>query len=56
MARPTAEGIGEIKHEPELARAYIEHLLAAVGPGALQGLRVVVDCANGAATPVAGRC
>jgi phosphoglucosamine mutase len=52
-ARPTAEGVGEIVHEPELARAYIEHLLAAVGPRALQGLRVVVDCANGAATPVA---
>jgi phosphoglucosamine mutase len=52
-SRPTAEGVGEIKHEPELASAYIEHLLAAVGPRVLQGLRIVVDCANGAATPVA---
>jgi phosphoglucosamine mutase len=52
-ARPTAEGVGEILAEPELKSAYVEHLLSAVGPRALQGLRIVVDCAHGAATPVA---
>jgi phosphoglucosamine mutase len=51
--RATAEGVGQIVSEPELKTAYIEHLLGAVGPRALQGLRVVVDCAHGAASFVA---
>jgi phosphoglucosamine mutase len=52
-ARPTGARVGDIKVEPELAQAYIEHLLAAVPPRALAGLRLVVDCAHGAASPVA---
>ena len=52
--RPTAEGVGELLVEPELARAYIEHLLGAVAPRALEGLRVVLDCAHGAGSTVGG--
>jgi phosphoglucosamine mutase len=52
--RPTAEDIGELHVEPELARAYIEHLLGAVAPRALEGLRIVLDCAHGAGSTVGG--
>lgn len=51
--RPTGERVGEIKAEHELAQAYVEHLLASLPPRALSGMKVVVDCANGAASPVA---
>ena len=39
--------------DPELLREYVEWLAASASAGALRGLRVVVDCANGASTPVA---
>ena len=51
--RPTGSDLGEIHVEPELAQGYVEHLLASVEPRALQGMKVVVDCAHGAATTVA---
>ncbi len=51
--RPTGERIGEIHSEPELAQGYVEHLLGCLPPRALASLRIVVDCAHGAATPVA---
>jgi phosphoglucosamine mutase len=39
--------------DPELLREYVEWLASSVPAGALKGLRVLVDCANGASTPVA---
>lgn len=51
--RPTGVGVGEIRVEHELAQAYVEHLLASLPPRALSGLKVVVDCAHGAASKVA---
>jgi len=51
---PAGAGVGEIESEPELVDAYLDHLLRAVD---VQGarLRVVCDCANGAASPIAPR-
>ncbi|AOZ72257.1 phosphoglucosamine mutase [Boudabousia tangfeifanii] len=47
---PIADGVGEIETDPATAdRAYIEHLVAACGTP-LKGLRIAVDCANGAAS------
>jgi phosphoglucosamine mutase len=40
---------------PELLDTYVKWLAASVGCERLRGLRVLVDCANGAATPVAHR-
>jgi len=40
-------------HDAESARAYVDHLVATLGDGALAGMSIVVDCANGAASPVA---
>ena len=51
--RPTGAGIGEIRVEHELAQEYVHYLLASLPPNALRGLKVVVDCAHGAASRVA---
>jgi phosphoglucosamine mutase len=50
--RPTGAAIGRVRDLPEAGRRYVEHLLAAT-PRSLAGLRVVVDCAHGAASAVA---
>ncbi len=50
--RPTGVEIGRVRQEEGLLEAYIDHLCATV-PEGLSGLRVVVDCANGAASRVA---
>ncbi|MGA8112178.1 MAG: phosphoglucosamine mutase, partial [Actinocatenispora sp.] len=50
--RPTGAGIGRVRSGTDGAARYLDHLLAGV-PHPLTGLRVVVDCANGAASAVA---
>ena len=40
-------------HDEEAASVYVDHLVTPVGEGVLAGMRIVVDCANGAASPVA---
>jgi phosphoglucosamine mutase len=49
--RPVGAAIGRVRPESALER-YLDHLVAAA-PARLDGLRVVVDCANGAASTVA---
>jgi len=51
--RPTGHGVGRITSEPATADLYREHLLSAIDGRTLGGLRVVVDCANGAASAFA---
>jgi len=48
FARPTGAGVGRVYDIADALDRYITHLLKAV-PNRLDGLRVVVDCANGAA-------
>jgi phosphoglucosamine mutase len=50
--RPTGAAIGRVRDLGDAANRYRDHLLA-VTPVALSGLRVVVDCAHGAASTVA---
>jgi phosphoglucosamine mutase len=50
--RPTGARIGRVRDVPEAAGRYVDHLLLAT-PQALDGVRVVVDCAHGAASEVA---
>jgi len=52
--RPTGAAVGRVSDAPELVDAYRDHVLAAVGHS-LAGLRVVVDCAQGAASALAPR-
>jgi phosphoglucosamine mutase len=47
--RPTGAAVGRVREVSDSATRYIEHLLRAT-PTRLDGLRVVVDCANGAAS------
>ncbi|MGL5858918.1 MAG: phosphoglucosamine mutase [Angustibacter sp.] len=49
--RPTGAGVGRVRMDPLAAEDYLAHLLAAL-PHRLDGLRVVVDCAHGAASMV----
>ena len=50
--RPTGRGVGRVIEDKDAANRYIEYLLSAVTQK-LDGLKVVVDCANGAASFVA---
>ncbi|SFJ80975.1 phosphoglucosamine mutase [Cellulomonas sp. KH9] len=50
--RPTGAAVGRIRIDAGLAgREYVDHLVTTVGTR-LEGLRIVVDCANGAASEV----
>jgi len=51
-SRPTGAGVGRVYDDPAAVQRYTEHLLGTL-PCPLDGLRVVVDCANGAASAVA---
>jgi phosphoglucosamine mutase len=50
--RPTGAAIGRVHDLVDGADHYVQHLVAAT-PNPLDGVRVVVDCANGAACEVA---
>ena len=50
--RPTGRAVGRITYDEGAAASYIEHLLSTVKTP-LTGLKIVVDCANGAASHVA---
>lgn len=52
---PGGTEIGVVRHAPLLAALYEAHLVSSVGEGHLAGLKVVLDCANGAAFDVAPR-
>ncbi len=49
-ARPTGAGVGRVTDDPGLVEAYVAHLVSSLGtPVSLHGIKVVLDCANGAA-------
>ncbi|WP_371152721.1 phosphoglucosamine mutase [Buchananella felis] len=51
--RPTGAGVGDIHRDISRSdHAYVEHLVGAVGAKRLRGLRIAVDCANGAASQI----
>ena len=50
--RPTGAAVGRVRHEPGASVRYIDHLLTTTSQR-LEGLRVIVDCANGAASHIA---
>jgi phosphoglucosamine mutase len=52
VERPTGVRIGRVRDMPQGAERYMDHLLLAT-PHSLDGVRVVVDCAHGAASAVA---
>jgi phosphoglucosamine mutase len=50
--RPTGSGIGRVTDVADAVDRYLDHLLSAT-PHPLAGIRVVVDCANGASASAA---
>ena len=50
--RPTGRGVGRVINDETTTERYLKHLLASVKTP-LNGLKVVVDCANGASSLVA---
>ncbi|MGI5127422.1 phosphoglucosamine mutase [Pseudonocardia sp. CA-107938] len=48
-SRPTGAAIGRVRDDADAVERYVEHLVAAT-PEPLAGLKVVVDCAHGAAS------
>jgi phosphoglucosamine mutase len=53
--RRTGGDIGRLTSAGGDEAAYVDHLVAALEGRTLDGLRIVLDCANGAASPLAGR-
>ena len=51
VGRPTGGGIGRVHDLLDGAEHYLKHLVASV-PHRLEGIKVVVDCANGAASDI----
>ncbi len=52
--RPVGAGIGRVRQAPDALDRYLDHLIRATGTR-LDGVTVVVDCANGAASTAAPR-
>jgi len=50
--RPTGRNVGRVFNDETAAKRYLKHLLASVDTP-LKGLKIVVDCANGASSFVA---
>ncbi|MBA3745487.1 phosphoglucosamine mutase [Sporichthya sp.] len=50
--RPTGGDVGRVRDETDAARRYLDFLLTTV-PNRLDGITVVIDCANGAASEIA---
>ena len=54
--RPTGADVGRVIVQESLVEAYVAHLVNSLGkPVSLEGIKVVVDCANGAAFQAARR-
>jgi phosphoglucosamine mutase len=52
VVRPTGSGVGRVSDVSDALDRYVEHLLSAT-PHPLAGLKLVVDCANGASSVAA---
>jgi phosphoglucosamine mutase len=51
---PEGHGVGRLIAETDVAAAYVEHLVNSLDGRRLDGMKLVVDCANGAASAVGG--
>jgi len=54
LPRPTGAGVGRVFRDEAEVERYVDHLVqVGGGEGALAGVKIVVDCANGAASRIA---
>jgi phosphoglucosamine mutase len=54
-SRPSGADVGRLTRSDTPIEDYVAHLLASLGGSDLRGMRLVVDCANGAAYAIAPR-
>jgi phosphoglucosamine mutase len=47
--RPVGAAVGRVTDDPGAVDGYVAHLVGSLGGSSLDGLRIVIDCANGAA-------
>jgi phosphoglucosamine mutase len=52
-SRPEGAGVGVVRATTTARQAYVEHLVDVIGGRRLEGMTIVVDCGNGAASAVA---
>ena len=52
-AAPTGDAVGTVAAQPEHLLSYADHVVASIGGRDLRGMKLVVDCANGAASVIA---
>jgi phosphoglucosamine mutase len=50
---PVGHAVGRLTSDPDSAEPYSQRLVDVLAPGALDGLSIVIDCANGAGSGVA---
>jgi phosphoglucosamine mutase len=50
---PVGHGVGRLSGDEQAIDQYAEHIVGVVPPGALEGLNLVLDCANGAGSNIA---
>jgi len=50
---PTGRGVGRLSSDSDASAGYIDHLVSVLDGRSLDGMRVVLDCANGAASAIA---
>jgi phosphoglucosamine mutase len=50
VPHPTGSEVGRVKEMADAYEAYLAHLLETINTGSLKGLKIAVDCANGAAS------
>ncbi|MGO9342655.1 MAG: phosphoglucosamine mutase [Acidimicrobiales bacterium] len=50
---PVGHAVGRLTSDPDAAEQYADHLVDILDPGALDGLKIVIDCANGAGCELA---
>ena len=55
LVRPTGAGIGRVVNDPELSDLYVSHLEETVVGLSLDGMKIVIDGANGAASQLGPR-
>jgi phosphoglucosamine mutase len=51
---PEGHGVGRLITEADAGTAYMEHLVASLDGRRLEGMKLVLDCANGSASPLGG--
>jgi phosphoglucosamine mutase len=55
LPRPSGAGVGRMRRDPHLRDLYAEHLEETMEGVRLDGINIVLDCANGASSQVAPR-